>query len=348
MKLVSDLSGFIVKVMYKMNFSEKPLLLPLELHEYILEFFWDDAEVTHINPGYDVIYKCREVCSRWYAAARPHLFRTVLIASEKHLASLTSLIQDDPNIAQWIRRCALRGATMPLHPTGARQPDDAEEDCDKWLYPFPYCFDISLPSVRALELQGFTNVSRRPEDCKAFARWIRDLSIMTSIDRISFDNCEMSSHSVTSLLRAFPRLRTLEFRGVDFTRPNIGVLVDANLESIHLDSSCTAPLTTTETQDSPKNNTLPEEPVQYPLLHPPPRLQSIDARNYTNFHPFDFDLLRRCLCPKTLSESLRVLRIGYHVDIKSLSTFISGLGTSSPLEHLRLHVGRHRHSCKYR
>ena len=237
---------------------------------------------------------------------------------------------------------------MPLHPTGARQPDDAEEDCDKWLYPFPYCFDISLPSVRALELQGFTNVSRRPEDCKAFARWIRDLSIMTSIDRISFDNCEMSSHSVTSLLRAFPRLRTLEFRGVDFTRPNIGVLVDANLESIQLDSSCTAPLTTTETQDSQKDNTLPEEPVQYPLLHPPPRLQSIDARNYTNFHPFDFDLLRRCLCPKTLSESLRVLRIGYHVDIKSLSTFISGLGTSSPLEHLRLHVGRHRHSCKDR
>ena len=333
--------------MCKTGSSGKPLLLPLELHEYILEFFWDDIEVTHINFGYDVTRKCREVSSRWYAAARPHLFRRITIHNEKRLADLASLIQDDPNIAQWIRRCALRGVTMPLHPTGARQPDEAEEDCDNWLYPFPRCFNVPLPSVRTLELQGFTNVSRRPEDCKAFARWIRDLSIMTSIDRISFDNCEMSSHSVTALLRAFPRLQTVEFRGVDFTRPNIGVLVDTSLESIHLGSSHTVPPSTTETQDPPGSNSLLDEPVQYPLLHPPPRLQTIVAKNYRNFVLFDFDLLRRCLCPKTLSQSLRVLQIGYYVDIKSLSTFIAGLGTSSPLKNLRLHVGRHPHSCKY-
>ena len=336
-----------MKVVHEPCFSEKPLLLPLELHEYILELFWDDINVTHVGWGKVVTRKCREVCSRWYAAARPHLFRDIAIASEKRLTGLTSLIREDPNIAQWIRKVMLRGVTRPLHPTGARQPDDAEEDHDKWLYPFPLCFGTPLPSVKLLDLDGFANVSRRPEDCRAFAQWVRDLSIMTSIDRIHFDNCEMSSNSAMALIRAFPRLQTIEFRGVDFTRPNIGVLVDGSLEPTHLDASRTIPPSTTETNVSSRSNALLEEPVQYPLLHPPPRLQSIDARNYTNFHPFDFDLFRHCLCPKTLSESLRVLRIGYHVDIKSLSTFISGLGTSSTLENLRLHVGRHQHSCKY-
>ena len=329
------------------RFSEKQLLLPLELHEYILELFWDDIEVTHIGLGRSVTRKCRQVCSRWYAAARPHLFRNIVIASEKRLAGLASLIREDPSIAQWIRRFSLRGITMPLHPTGARQPDDAEEDRDKWLYPFPSCFNAPLPSVRTLDLDGFANVSRRPEDCKAFARWVRDLSIMTSLDRINFDNCEMSSNSATSLMRAFPRLQTLEFHGVDFTRPNIGVLVDTSLGPVCPDSPRTAPSTATETQDSSRNNTLLEEPVQYPLLHPPPRLQRIHARNYTNFQLFDFNLLSGFLYPKTLSQSLRVLEIGYHVNTRSLSTFIAGLGTSSILENLRLHVGRHRHPCEY-
>ena len=147
-KLVSNLSGFIMKVVCKPGLSEKPLLLPLELHEYILEFFWDDREVTHVGGGKDVTRKCREVCSRWYAAARPHLFRVIVIASEKRLTGLTSLIRQDPNIAQWIRKFMLRGVTRPLHPTGARQPDDAEEDRNKWLYPFPLCFDAPLPSVK--------------------------------------------------------------------------------------------------------------------------------------------------------------------------------------------------------
>ena len=336
-------------IMCNTRFSEKQLLLPLELHEYILELFWDDIEVTHIGLGRSVTRKCRQVCSRWYAAARPHLFRNIVIASEKRLAGLASLIREDPSIAQWIRRFSLRGITMPLHPTGARQPDDAEEDRDKWLYPFPLCFDAPLPSVKLLDLDLdlFANVSRRPEDCRAFARWVRDLSIMTSIDRIHFDNCKMSSNSAIALIRAFPHLKTLKFRGVDFTRPNIGVLVDASLEPTHLDSSYTIQPSTTKTHVSSGRNCLLEEPVRYPLLHPPPRLQSIDAINYTGFQPFDFDILRPCLCSKTLSESLRVLRIGYHVDIKSLSTFISGLGTASPLENLRLHVGRHQHSCKY-
>ena len=157
----------------------------------------------------------------------------------------------------------------------------------------------------------------------------------------------MSSHSVTALLRAFPHLRTVEFRGVDFTRPNIGVLVDTTLEPAHLGSSCTIPPTTPETQDSSRSDALLEEPIQYLLLHPSPALRRIHAENYAGFQLFDFDLLHRCLCPKILSESLRMLRIGYHVNTKSLSTFVAGLGTSSPLEHLRLYVGRHQHSCKY-
>lgn len=161
-----------------------------------------------------------------------------------------SLIQDDPDIARWIRKITLRGITYPLHPFGVRQPDNAEEDHDNWLYPFPLGFGMPLPNVRILDLRQFANVSRRPEDCKAFARWIDGLATLTSVEKMTFYNCEMSSNSAIALTRAFPRLSDLTFHGVDFTRPNIGALVDMLPKPTGSDSTDNSP--NTEAQESSK------------------------------------------------------------------------------------------------
>ncbi|KAK7696654.1 hypothetical protein QCA50_001312 [Cerrena zonata] len=318
--------------------AKKPLLLPLELHELILDCFWDDTEVSCGPVGYHVIRNCIKVCSRWYAAARPRFFREVILKSPKRLNGLISLIRDDPNIARWIRKVRLQGVTAPLYPFGKRQPDDAEKDGDSWLYSFPLCFGVPLPKLKKLELNDFAHVSRRREDCQAFARWIPGLATLTSVEILSVYQCEMSSNSFAAFMRAFLRLKSVWFCLVDFTRPNVGVLA-ANIAPSGESDPDIAP--TIESEGAGSSLKGRSRPVEYPLFHPPPSLQSIIAKN-THDTLFDFSILRDCLCPKTLAQSLRVLVLGYQVCMESVARLISDLGVSPKLEHIQLHVGWYR------
>lgn len=290
--------------------------------------------------GYYDVRNCSRVCSQWYAAARPFLFRSIVLDKPKRLTGLASLIQEDPNIARWIRKIVLRGVTEPLYPFGDRQPDNVDEDHDSWLYPFPLSFGEPLPSLKILELQELAVVSRRREDCEAFARWLPGLATLTTVERMSLSSCEMSSNSVTAMLRAFPSLIDLEFYLVDFSRPNIGVLADKPFMHTHSSDSI-------ETVEGSSSDGTPQSAaIEYPLIHPPPSLQSLRATN-NQIHLFDFNTLRDCLCPKTLSRSLRTLTTGYQVNMKSLATFITNLGVSPKLSHLQLHIGWYRRFCKF-
>ncbi|KAK7676872.1 hypothetical protein QCA50_020128 [Cerrena zonata] len=320
--------------------TTKPLLLPLELHDLILNCFWDDTNVSSGPVGYHVIRNCIKVCSRWYAAARPHFFREVTVLNPKRLNGLISLVRDDPNIATWIRKIKLHGVTEPLRPFGERQPDNVEKDHDNWLYKFPLCFDVPLPNLRKIELNQFAHVSRRREDCEAFARWIPGLATLKSVEILSVYQSEMSSNSFAAIARAFPRLTNVDFTFVNFLRPNIGVLVDKSFIPAKVDPP-SSPIVPSEAESLSEDPSLNHCPVEYPLLHPLPSLQSFDAKNAEG-KLFYFNVLRDWISPKTLAQSLHTMILGYQVDLKSVATLLSDLGASPKLEHLQLHVGWYR------
>lgn len=309
------------------------MLLPLELHDLILEHYWDHSTISCGGLGYHAVRNCRKVCSRWNAAARPHFFREIVLDDPKRLTGLISLIQDEPDIARWIRKIELRGITEPLYPFGIRQPDDVEKDHDSWLYQFPLCFSTPLPNVKILELEEFAHVSRRREDCEAFARWIPGLATLTSVEIMSMGQCEMSPNSVAAIIRAFPRLNSLKFYMVDFARPNVAVLVDKSSSSPESSKSIL------------KDGSPDSDRVEYPLLHPSPSLHFLQARNAQD-QLIDLNILRNILCPETLSRSLHTLVLGYQVNMRSAARFISDLGVSPKLGYLQLHVGWYRNFCK--
>lgn len=80
--------------------------------------------------------------------------------------------------------------------------------------------------------------------------------------------------------------------------------------------------------------------VKYPVLHEPPRLNSLSIDNDLSYYStFDFDLLQDWLCPSRLADSLQYLHAGGDIDWETVVTFITGLGKSPAIHTLRMSIG---------
>ncbi|CAL1708566.1 unnamed protein product [Somion occarium] len=170
--------------------------------------------------------------------------------------------------------------------------------------------------------------------------------------------CEMSSNSLTALVRAFPLLIRVGFASVDFSAQNSTIIREESLppkpSSRREGSGTDIPDSETVSVNEPSVRPTPHDalgiplsshdhptlPVQYPLLHPPPSLQSFTVNNLcTDFFEFDFLLLRDWFRPEMLTKSLKSLDVSSWVDDLTLAKFITSLGTSPALECLTLWVG---------
>ncbi|CAL1708729.1 unnamed protein product [Somion occarium] len=352
------------------NRSKKPkkqcddaLLLPIELHHEILEWLWVDGSFE--NRRYYLVRTlraCARTCSRWRSAARPHIFRFLKIKSPSRLNDLIALIQLDPQVAGWIQKVRLDGVSIPYRDDVLRpRLGNVDEDRDRWMYGFPSSLGVSLPSLKCLEFTGFAHLSKKREDQQAFAGWIRQLVELRSVVELNMVRCEMSSNSLTAMVRAFPKLVRVGFASVDFTAPNIVSLRDEtpslkpaskqeSSEAANSEAACVDKVSVPPTPDDakgtpPSSHDDPTPSVEYPLFHPPPLLQSFMINNIsTDLLEFDFLLVRDWLRPEILTRSLKSLDIDSFVDAPTLAKFIASLGMSPALECLIFYVGEGRQS----
>ncbi|CAL1708714.1 unnamed protein product [Somion occarium] len=305
--------------------SFKALLLPVELHDLILEQLWDDPYIECHH--HDALFACAKVCSRWRAAARPHIFRSILIENERNLHRLGELVRADPRIATWMHKVCISGDSLKeeYFPKRLRE---VEQDRDRWIYQFPSVLGVTPPNVKILELMHFTHLSPLREDQEAFSHWIPHLAQLQSVEHLYMFRCQMSSNAMTAMVRALPRLATVLFCESDFTAPNTTCLCDKSSS----EGTSNSPA---ETSHSSRDD--PEVPVHYPLIYPSPALQFFAMGNDETSYPhFEFETLCDMLDPKVLSQSLISLHLGNEYDDKSLSEFLASLGLSPALEYLKI------------
>ncbi|CAL1708545.1 unnamed protein product [Somion occarium] len=345
--------------------THKALLLPVELHDMILQHLWDSDLTCNWRR---TLRSCAHACSRWRAAALPHVFR-VVACGRTRLKRLSALIHANPDIATWIRRIRFYGRSLPYQDEWLKLLMNVVEDRERWIYQFPSTFGVPLPNLRVFELFGFARLSPRHEDLEAFARWIPQLAKLESVEEFNLLRGQMCSNSMTAIVRAFPNLVRVDLGLVDFTAPNFAVLRNESVANGDDGEDSTTPCTlaTTDavkavepstpvpavaveagvldalpdnTEDPHSSHEDSKQPVQFPLFHPPPLLQSFSIENTRTEYPqFDLTLLRDWLCPKSLNRSLKSLKISVNIDDRTLAKLISDLGASPALESLSIFTG---------
>ena len=87
-------------------------LLPLELHRHILEFLWDPH--TPDSSSYRTFASCAQTCSHWRAAARPFIFRFLIIRYEDQIAILENQIRKEPCIGNWVQNVRIEGSSTSV------------------------------------------------------------------------------------------------------------------------------------------------------------------------------------------------------------------------------------------
>ena len=174
--------------------------LPPELLSAIVEQLWDDGRTL----GAFAL-----VCSAWRAAARPFIYRKIVIRNTQDMTRLAHQIQYEPRIAYWIRTICFEGKSVPRSgfPLSGAIGRTIVMDIDTWIYPFFSIIGTHLPNVKKFELFGFLHLSLRREDCQAFAEWILELSHLDSVESLHLARCEMPPNALTAIIRSFPRLR---------------------------------------------------------------------------------------------------------------------------------------------
>ncbi|CAL1708717.1 unnamed protein product [Somion occarium] len=338
--------------------NARVLLLPIELLDLILEQLWERPNIKCLYS--DTLWACARTCSRWYAAARPHIFRSISIENEKSLHKLAKLVRGDSNIASWMHKVCINGGSLKDEDFPERLKG-VEKDQDCWIYQFPSVFDVTPLNIKIVELMHFAHLSPRREDQEAFARWIPHLSELQSVQHLHLFRCQMSSNAMAAVVRALPRLSTVFFCESDFTAPNITCLCDESSGEDHaspaalIESSVTPePARPPETKsalapvESVPNSSVvsshtshddPEAPVQIPLINPSPALQFFAMGNDETLYPyFEFGTLRNMLEPKVLSRSLKSLHLGNEYEQISLSEFLADLGPAPALEYLKIYI----------
>ncbi|CAL1708549.1 unnamed protein product [Somion occarium] len=343
--------------------TRKALLLPMELHDMILQHLWDSDVKCD---WHSTLRDCAHTCSRWRAAALPHVFRVVTLGGRISLERLSALIHANPDIATWIRRIRFYGRSLPYQDEPLKCLVNVVEDRERWIYQFPSTFGVPLPNLKVFELFGFARLSPRREYLEAFARWIPQLAKLESVEEFNLLRGQMCSNSMTAIVRAFPNLVKVGLGLVDFTSPNFTVLRDESVANGDDGEHSSPPATTgsvkaaepsepvhaiaaeagvlgalpDDIEDPHSSHEDSKQPVQLPLFHPPPLLQSFSIENTKTEYPqFDLALLHDWLCPKSLNRSLKSLKISVNIDDRTLAKLISHLGASPALESLSIFTG---------
>lgn len=326
-----------------MSVTGKASLLPVELHRIILGYFWDDK---HINcESYRTLRACALTCSRWQAAARPYIFRFLVLRGPKDLDKLTTQLREEPDISGWIKKIRLEGKSVPYQDMYGQPLRDVVEDLDTGLYSFPTIIGQLLSNVHTLELVGFSQVSSRRGNWEAFAGWIPRLATMTSVTTLNLVRCQMSPNSVTAIVRALRGLNRVALIATDFSHPNICVLREEPKEiSVTTAPSLDAKIpdydSPFDVADSESGKTLSDGPISYPIFYPPPALQTllIDTAPYTEYPLLEFEQLSGWFHLESYRECLHSLEMGPNVSPSSLNRMLTLLGRSPNLQHLQVSI----------
>ena len=176
--------------------------LPSELLSAIIEQLWEDGSALCVSAL---------VCSIWWLAARPFVYRKIIIKSTEDMIRLDREIQYEPRITFWIQTLRFEGKSVPRVWLPGPTTNTTNKDIDTWIYPFFSIIGTQLPNVRNLELFGFQHMSLRLADCQAFAGWILQLSQLNSVQSLHLSRCEMPPNALTAIIRSFPSLRNVAF-----------------------------------------------------------------------------------------------------------------------------------------
>ncbi|KAK7686460.1 hypothetical protein QCA50_010684 [Cerrena zonata] len=175
--------------------------LPIELLYQIYDCLWDHEHMECYSTA--TLHSCALTCSRWRAAVRPYIFRFITLDTPEVIDKFSQQIRATPEVTRWVRKLRLEGRSLPFV-EDPRYHRDAADDIDQWLYAFPANLDAHFPCLRILELFNFAQVSTRPEDREAYARWIPELTKLKSVTTLNILRCEMSANNLTALVRALP------------------------------------------------------------------------------------------------------------------------------------------------
>ena len=204
--------------------------LPPELLGAIFERLLDDGRTL----GTSAL-----VCSIWWAAARPFVYRKVIIRAAEDMTRLAHQIQREPRIAYWIRTLRFEGKSVPKQELPGATERSTVLDIDTWIYPFFSTIGTPLPNIRNFELFGFQHLSLGRADRQAFAEWILDLSRLEDVESLHLARCEMPPNALTAIIRSFPRLRAVALTCVGCrVLPHNGAefvgLSEVSAESLHM------------------------------------------------------------------------------------------------------------------
>lgn len=174
--------------------------LPPELLSGIIEQLWADGHALSASAL---------TCSTWRAAARPFVYRKIIIRNNEDMIELAHQIQYEPRIAHWIRTLRFEGKSVPRGTFSSSLEKSTELDIDTWIYPFFSIIGTRLPNIRNLELFGFQHLSLRQVDCRVFAEWIVELSRLNTVESLHLARCEMPPNALAAIIRSFPHLRNV-------------------------------------------------------------------------------------------------------------------------------------------
>ena len=296
------------------------------------------------------------VCSWWRSAARPYIFRFLVLGGVSDFERLSAQLRETPAIAGWVQKVRLKGKTLPysLYIAQPPDPEDVQEDLDTELYSFPTILGLPLSNLRVLEIVGFAQASSRLEDCKAFAQWIPKLATLTHVSRLHIIRCEMTPNSLTAIVRAFPSLKDISFVIDGYFHPNSTTLTtvydETTAELPSLGTGDTGKGVNTEAEDtkSSSDESNPrKEAISYPIYHPPPRLRSfyvMRARAF-GYGPFEFESIADWFRPECLNESLQSMGLSLSISSSFTDKTFKALGPSSKLRHLQVQYSSFEGTC---
>ena len=208
--------------------------LPFETIENIAAFFWNDTIA---------LLHCTLVCQTWYIAARPLIFRRVVVKSPERFAELEMLLLADPTIGYWVRELYVDGSLAdPLlnrswifgsisgskHDTSCVQLDQASADDLECGVACGGARESTSNSYRHLDLLPGAILADRLKRLNALtfahvrtthphlsANLIRSISRVfgSSVRSLSFKSCWGHEGFFLAFLHAFPHVHEMQSIG---------------------------------------------------------------------------------------------------------------------------------------
>lgn len=334
------------------------LPLPDELHDHILETFWDRKNIECSSA--DTIRACALTCKAWHRVARRHVFRVIILRSWDKLQEFVSLALQDAAIMGWVQRVRLCGSLPPLDKTssGMEIPSDWGTQ-DRWIYYFPYSLAPHIQdaerrnqqpfNIKILEIFDFGHVSGAVEDCEWYAFWIQHLPWLNSVHTLYLKSCELASNALTAIVCSLPQLRNVGLTNVDLTTKNHAFVSPraTTLEERELEDQRTLKLFEEMVKKEGgdweallRQRVVPNG-VEYVVAHwPPPPLESIYVNNSsTQYAPLRLARLDSWAEGVWVRKTLRSLGICTGVDVPSLAYYLRDLKFSPALQNLNIWAG---------